>query len=154
DLDSQAFQRALDEKAVELSYHCDRDFLGGRMRTLVKNVDRAGELLRIAVNAPRLDEEPIARVREQISAGLRRDANDPASLAGRKWRARTFPDHPYGEPTRGTLESLATIDRADLNRLAKRLVTRGALHIAMVGAIEAARAAKLIDEIFGDLPLE
>ncbi|HLW90094.1 MAG TPA: pitrilysin family protein, partial [Roseiarcus sp.] len=154
DLDSQAYQRALDEKAIEISFNCDRDYLGGRMRTLVKNVDRAAELLRLAINAPRLDEEPIVRVREQISAGLRRDANDPASLAGRKWRARTFPDHPYGQPTRGTLESLATIDRADLTGLARKLVTRGALHIAIVGAIDSSRAVKLIDQIFADLPTE
>jgi zinc protease len=154
DLDSQAFQRALDEKAIEISFNCDRDHLGGRMRTLVRNVDRAAELLRIAINAPRLDEEPIGRVREQISAGLRRDANDPASLAGRVWRARTFPGHPYGAPARGTLESLATIERADLTELTKRLITRGALHIAIVGAIDAERAARLLDEIFADLPRE
>src|SRR6516225_9825240 len=45
DLDSQAFQRALDEKAVEMNFHCDRDHLSGRMRTLTKNLDRAAELL-------------------------------------------------------------------------------------------------------------
>ena len=154
ELDSQAFQRALDEKAIEISFNCDRDYLGGRMRTLVRNVDRAAQLLRLAINAPRLDEEPIARVREQISAGLRRDANDPGSLAGRTWRARTFANHPYGAPARGTLESLAMIERADLTGLTRRLVTRGALHIAIVGAIDASRAAKLVDEIFADLPRE
>ena len=46
DLDSQAFHRALDEKAVEMQFHCDRDHWSGRMRTLVKNLDRATELLR------------------------------------------------------------------------------------------------------------
>src|SRR5271170_1757228 len=114
ELDSQAFQRALDEKAIEISFNCDRDYLGGRMRTLIRNVDRAAELLRLAINAPRLDEAPIARVREQLSAGLRHEANDPGSLAGRVWRARTFPGHPYGAPTNGTLESLPEIVRPDL----------------------------------------
>src|SRR3984893_11043921 len=71
DLDSQAFQQALDEKAVEISFNCDRDHIGGRMRTLIRNVDRAGQLLRLAINAPRLDDAPITRVREQLSAGLR-----------------------------------------------------------------------------------
>ena len=56
DLDSQAFQRALDEKAIEISFHAERDHIGGRMRTLVRHVDRAAELLRLALNAPRLDE--------------------------------------------------------------------------------------------------
>ena len=95
DLDLQAFQRALDEKAIEISFHCDRDHIGGRMRTLVCNLDRAAELLRLAVNAPRFDEAPFERVREQLNARLRHDANDPGSLASRTWRARRrFPAIP------------------------------------------------------------
>ena len=58
DLDCQAFQRALDEKAIEISFHDERDHLGGRMRTLARNLDRAGELLAPRLNSPRLDEEP------------------------------------------------------------------------------------------------
>src|SRR5260370_6392729 len=87
DLDSQAFQRALDEKAIEMSFHCDRDHLIGRMRTLVKNLDRAAELLRLGVNAPRFDDEPFQRAREHANARLRHDANDPASVAKRRWRS-------------------------------------------------------------------
>ena len=45
EFDSQGFHRALDEKAVEMSFHCDRDHWSGRMRTLTKNLDRAAELL-------------------------------------------------------------------------------------------------------------
>src|SRR3984957_7302986 len=147
DLDSQAFQQALDEKAIEISFNCDRDYISGRLRTLIRNVDRAAELLRLAINAPRLDEAPITRVREQLSAGLRNEANDPGSLAGRTWRARSFPGHPYGASPNGTLESLPGIARADLTALARNLVTRGALHIGIVGAIDAVRAAALIDLI-------
>ena len=44
DLDSQVFQRALDERAIEISFDADRDAMSGRMRTLVKNLDRAAEL--------------------------------------------------------------------------------------------------------------
>jgi zinc protease len=154
DLDSQAFHRALDEKAVELSFSCDRDHISGRMRTLIRNVDRAAELLRLAVNEPRFDEEPILRVREHFNASLRREAKDPSSLAWRTWRARTFPHHPYGTPARGTLETLAAIERADLTGLAKRLVTRGALYIAIVGAIDASRATRLLDQVFADLAPE
>src|ERR1700722_4092874 len=52
DLDSQAFQQALDEKAIEISFNCDRDYIGGRMRTLIRNVDCAGELLRVPLKPP------------------------------------------------------------------------------------------------------
>ena len=63
DLDDQAFQTALDEKAIELSFHAERDYVSGRMRTLSRNLDRAGELMNMAINAPRFDEAPFLRVR-------------------------------------------------------------------------------------------
>jgi len=152
DMDSTAFQQALDEKAIEISFSSDRDYVSGRMRTLIRHVDRAMQLLSLAINAPRLDEAPIVRVREQLSAGLRHEAHDPSAMAGRAWRARTFPGHPYSLSTNGTLESLAAIERADLTALTRSLLTRGALHIGVVGAIDAARAASFVDQVFGQLP--
>src|SRR6516225_3895038 len=150
EFDSQAFHRALDEKAVEMSFHCDRDHWSGRMRTLTKNLDRAAELLRLAVNAPRFDEEPFERVR--MNARLRHDANDPGTLANRNWKATAFPHHPYGQPADGTLETLARIDRDDLISAAKHGLARDQLLIAVVGAIDEEGAAALVDKAFADLP--
>jgi zinc protease len=152
DLDAQAFQRALDERAIEISFHADRDAMTGRMRTLVKNLDRATELLRLAVNQPRFDEEPFIRVREHANARLRHDANDPGSVAAKAWKANAFPGHPYGHPSDGSLESLALIERADLVAAAKRLLARDQLVIAIVGAIDEKGAAELVDRAFADLP--
>src|SRR5271157_2014345 len=154
DLDSQAFHRALDEKAVEMSFHCDRDNWSGRMRTLVKNLDRATELLRLAVNAPRFDEEPFERVREHANARLRHDANDPGTVAAKTWRANAFPGHPYGLPAEGALETLARVERADLVAAAKRTIARDQLVVAVVGAIDEKAAADLVDRAFADLPAE
>ncbi len=152
DLDSQAFQQALDEKAIELHFRSDRDYIGGRMRTLVKNLDRAAELLRLALNAPRFDEEAFQRVREHANARLRHDANDPATVAGRAWRANAFPDHPYGLPAEGAVETLARIDRGDLVGSAKRTIARDRLVVAVVGAIDERAAAELVDRAFANLP--
>jgi len=152
DLDDQAFHEALDEKAIELSFHAERDHVSGRMKTLAKHLDRAGELTRLAVNAPRFDPAPTDRVREQLLAQIRHEANEPGAVSGRAWRTRVFPGHPYGLPSSGTAESLAAIVRDDLPVLAKRLVTRAALAVAVVGAIDEARAARLVDQVFADLP--
>src|SRR6202167_6153153 len=134
DLDSQAFHRALDEIAVEMSFHCERDHWSGRMRTLTKNLDRAGELLHLAVNIPRFDDEPFERVRDHMNARLRHDANDPATLANRHWKEKSFPDHPYGQAASGTLETLARIERIDLVNTAKRGIARDQLLTGVVGA--------------------
>ena len=152
DLDSQAFHRALDEKAVEMSFHCDRDNWSGRLRTLTRNLDRAAELLRLAINTPRFDDEPFERAREHMYARLRHDANDPMSVASRVWRSKAFAGHAYGEPTEGSIETLARIERADLVVAAKRGIARQDLMIAVVGAIDETSAAALVDKAFADLP--
>jgi len=153
-LDSQAFQRALDEKAVELSFHGDRDHVSGRLRTLARNLDRAGELMRLAINEPRFDEAPFLRVREQMNARLRHDANDPGHLASVGFRRRVFAGHPYAEPSEGEIESLAAIELEGLKAHARHLLTRSGFVVAIVGAISPERAAKLVDELFAGLPAE
>ena len=53
-------------------------------------------------------------MREQLLAQIRHEANEPGAVAGRAWRARVFPGHPYSLPTNGTAESLAAVARDDL----------------------------------------
>ena len=126
DLDNQAFQRALDEKAIEMSFHAERDHISGRMRTLTRNLDRAGDLLKLAINAPALDEEPFERVREQMNARLRHDAKDPSTMAGKAWRQRVFPGHAYAQASDGEVETLAAIAREDLKAMAQAAGARRA----------------------------
>jgi zinc protease len=152
DLDSQAFHRALEEKAIELSFGAGRDFFSGQLRTLAKYIDRAFELTRLAVTAARLDDTAIERVRAQLAAGIRSEANDPDAMAGNAWRAHAFPQHPYGLSWKGTLDTIARVTRDDLVALKGRALARDALKIAIVGAIDAKRAAALLDVAFGDLP--
>jgi zinc protease len=152
DLDSQAFHRALDEKAIEIGFHADADKVSGRMRTLSKHLDRAGALLALALNAPRFDEEPFERVRDQMQAHLRHEINDPGDVAWRGFRARVFKGHAYENPSDGSLETLDALERADMARLHQRLMARDQLFVGVVGAIDAERAGRLLDEAFSHLP--
>jgi len=152
DLDSQAFHRALDEKAIELSFHADQDKISGRMRTLQRNLDRAGALLALSLNAPRFDAEPFERVREQVKAHLRHEMNDPGAVAWRGFKARIFAGHPYQNPSDGTAETLDALQRPDMATLKQKWLARDALNIGVVGAIDAERAGRLLDEGFAALP--
>lgn len=151
-LDAEAFHRALDEDAIEISFHADRDLVSGRMQTLSRNAARAFELLALAVGAARLDPEPFERVASQIAASLKRELNDPDQVAGRTFRSLAFPGHPYGLPVRGDLASLGRLTRDDLVDLRARSFARDQLKIAVVGAISAPQLAAYLDDVFGALP--
>ena len=151
-LDAEAFHRAMDDRAIEISFSADRDHFAGRLKTLARHVEPAMDLLRLAMTEPRFDTDAVERVRGQIAAGLRRDLKDPDALAGRAWREAAFPNHPYGMPVRGSLESVATVTRDDLVALHRACLARDTLKIAVVGAIDAERLARLLDATFGALP--
>ncbi len=150
--DSDEFHRALDDHAIEMSFSADRDVLTGRMQTLSRNIPRAFELLRLAVTQSRLDDAPIERVRSQLYAGLKREINDPDYVAGRTFRALSYPGHPYSSPVRGELDSLPGLSRDDLLTMRRAMLARDTLKIAVVGAIDAVTLAGHLDDVFGDLP--
>lgn len=150
--DAQEFHQKLDDLAVHLSFGADRDHFTGHLMTLTRNLDPAFELMRLALCEPRLDADPIERVRGQMAAGLRRELNDPDSVAARALRRKCFPDHPYGRPVRGELDSLGAITRDDLVTMHGRMAARDNLVVAAVGAIDAQTLGQKLDLVFGALP--
>jgi zinc protease len=154
DLDSQAFQDRLDEYSIGLSFNAGRDAFSGRLRTLTENRDEAFRLLGLALTAPRFDAEPVERIRAQIVSGIRSRERDPDSIAAETWMRAAFPDHPYGNPNDGTLESVAAISVDDLRAYRANVFARANLRIGVVGDIDPAALGRLLDETFGPLPAE
>lgn len=152
DLDSRAFQAKLEDLSIELSFDAGSDGFYGNLRTLSINQDEAFELFRLAIAEPRFDAEPVARIRGQVTANLRQAESNPTEIAGRLWAEALFGNHPYGRPSEGTVESVATISVDDLRTFHARTMARDNLHVVIVGAIDAAWAAAAIEKVFGALP--
>jgi zinc protease len=150
--DSKSFHERVEAKAIHLGFNASRDHTAGSLRTLSANQDEAVELLRLALNAARFDTSDVERIREQILSGLRRETTSPNEMASKRWWSTAFPDHPYGRPVRGSIQSVPTINVGDLKNYMRRVFARDTLKIAIVGDIDAAAAGKLIDKAFGDLP--
>ncbi|MCK5445414.1 MAG: insulinase family protein, partial [Rhodospirillaceae bacterium] len=81
DLDSQAFQRRLEDGAITLRFSAGKDNFSGNFRTLTENMDEATELLRLAVTSARFDVEPVERIRAQVMANVRRELEDADTIA-------------------------------------------------------------------------
>lgn len=150
--DAATFQDRLERRAIELHFQTGRDYLRGTLRTLTEHRDDAFDALRLALTAPRFDAEAVERIRAQVLSQLRRESVTPHDIASRTWWAAAFPDHPYGRPVNGTLESVPRISAADLTSYLGRVLARDRLKIAIVGDIDAATAGALLDRTFGTLP--
>lgn len=151
-LTSQEFQEQLEEKAIELSFDAGRDRLDGSLRTLSENAPRAFELLGMALQAPRFDQDAIDRVRSQIVSGLKRDESDPGARARDALNALAYAGHTYGRPPDGRIVELGAISRADIAAQHANLLARDNLRIVAVGAISADALVKSVESAFGALP--
>ena len=152
DLDSQAFQKELEDLSVSLRFDTGLDGFNGRLRTLNKHRDRAAELMRLALSSPRFDKEPTERVRAQLISGLRQSEQDPNTLASRAMFKTMFPAHPYAQPSGGSIEGISKIDAADLKMFVAARLARDNLTVGVVGDISKAELGQLLDRIFGGLP--
>jgi zinc protease len=152
DLDAKAFQGRAERNAVELTFTARRDEMRGALKVLRDRKDVGFELLRLALTQPRFDQDAIERVRAQMLTALRRETTNPNDIGSRLWWRTAFPQHPYGLPTNGTLESVPQITRDDLRDYARRVFARDRLKIAVVGDIDAKTLGPLLDRIFGPLP--
>jgi zinc protease len=152
DMDSRTFHERLDRRAIELGFSVTRDYFRGSLRMLKDNKDEAFDLLRASLTSPHFDSADVERIRAQIISGLKRETSSPGSLASHKFLEIAFGDHPYGRPTNGTLESVPEISVADMKDYVGRVLTKEHLKIAVVGDIDAASLAALLDRTFGALP--
>ena len=150
--DTQAFRRELEDNVIRLGFDGDRDGFSGHLKTLTATRDHAFELLRLALHEPRLDAEPVERVRAQVQADLSRRAKDPNAQAKRHFYHGMFGSHPYGRPIRGTLETVALFSANDVRGYVTQALHKDDLVVGVCGDIDAETLAPLLDHAFGALP--
>lgn len=152
DYDAQAFQSALDENSISLSFSASKDAFTGNLFTLSKTSELAFELQRLALTAPRFDDEPVGRIRAQIEVMQKRSLASPRAIAGKLMAQKLFGDHRYGRQTLGTPETLAGLTVKDLQAYRADVLTKDRLKVAVVGDVTSEELGVLLDQIFGDLP--
>jgi zinc protease len=152
-LDSTVFQARRDELAMKMSFDTSLDNFTGSFQTLTDRRDESFALLKLALTVPRFDVPAFERMRDQLIIGARQNEEEPDNIAANAWMKIGFPPgHPYARPSEGTPASIAAITPSDLRDIHKKLFTRRGLKVAVVGDIDEATLARLLDETFSALP--
>jgi len=151
-LDSQEFQRRLEDTSVSLGFDSSVDSVGGSLRTLKRHEAAAFDLLRLALNVPRFDASAVEKVKTQTRAWLSGAAENPRRIAGRVLSRTAFGDHPYGRSAEGTRQSIEALTPADFQAYVKQRFVRDRLVIGVVGDITADELKPRLDAAFGGLP--
>lgn len=151
-LDSAAFHRALDEKAITIIADADDDRLKIHIYCLRDQAKRAGELLAMALNQPPLADSDQARMKSDMLSILSRLQERPAYRASRLLTERAFKGHPYANLPYGSAESLATLNAQDIKDYLKTYVTRGNMLVAASGDVDASLLDDMLEPLVRGLP--
>ncbi len=151
DLDSQAFQKELQDLSISLSFNASRDHFGGSVKTLTKNSMRAFVLLERAIMKPRFDPEPVQRMRAANQSRIRSSLSDPDWMAARLLNDTAFDGHVYAQNSGGTLSSLDAITPDDLRQFRRKHLGKNNLVVAVAGDIAPERLKTILDNVFAGL---
>ncbi|MGE0722930.1 MAG: M16 family metallopeptidase [Alphaproteobacteria bacterium] len=152
DFDGDAFRARLEEIATTVSFAAGRDTIDARFRTLSRYRAEALAMLRLALTAPRFDQSALDRTRAQHLASIARSETAPGSIAQRTWWRIAFPSHVYGRRGSGTAESIRAVTTDDVRAAWRDQIALDTLRIGVVGDIDAATLAQLLDGLFEGLP--
>lgn len=131
-----------------------RDMAVASLRSLSAAEQREPALALFAqvVGAPSFPDAALARLKNQILAGLEQQKQNPGKLASIALFQQLYGAHPYAPPSDGTLESVPALDRAQLAAFHARAYSAGNAVIALVGDLSRSEAEAIATQLSASLP--
>lgn len=126
-----------------------RDGMSVSLAVLKRDLALGLDLMAEVLLSPTFPEPEFKRKVAQTQAAIKRSEEDPGTVASRELAKLVFPNHPYGVPAEGTVESVGRITRDDVVQFHRERVRPDTTIIAVVGAITVAEARREIVARFG-----
>ncbi len=112
-----------------------RDGLTASLAVLKRDLGLGLDLLGEVMLAPTFPEAELKRKVTQIQAAIKRSEEDPNTVGARALSPLVFPNHPYGRPVEGTIESVGKLTRDDVLAFYRGAVRPDTTIIAVVGDV-------------------
>ncbi len=128
----------------------DRASMSLRMLSDPEVRRRSAQLVAQLLAAPSFDSEVLDREKKRTSAAIQESLTQPQSIATKALWTSVFGGHPYGQ--QASPESIATIQRADLEAFHARHWQPARMRVTVVGAISQPEAQEFVDALFALFP--
>jgi len=152
DLDENQIAEKLVDLGASLGSSADADRAGLSLRTLSspKEKDGALALMRTVLAQPTYPAAVLVREKARTIAALQEAETRPDSIAGKRFAAALYGDHPYGRSA--TVESVSRIEREDLVNFHRRFYTARRAVVALIGDISRKEAEAIAQGLTEALP--
>jgi len=101
---------------------------------------------------PKFIESELQRTRQQVLINLRNQEQSMSTIASKTFYQALYPEHAYGSPVMGTVDSINAITRDDLIKFYKKYYVASNAVVAIVGDLDKAEAEEQVAQILKGLP--
>jgi zinc protease len=140
----------LDDQAIELSAGAGNETSRVRMNTLREALPKAVELLADVLQNPAFRPADVERVRKLRLAALAQKQGSPGALASDEAAKLLYGEqHPWGQPSGGTPETVQSLSVADLRKYQSTWYRPNNALISVAGDVTADEIVRLLNQRLG-----
>ena len=141
---------AFDERGVSLAVGANRHVMTVNCTCLSEDFEAMLELVGEIVIEPAFPDQEIEKRKGEVLNAIRQDEDSPAAMAMHALFAALYPDqHPYGRPSKGTVDSVGRIERKDLIEFHDARFAPPVTTAVIVGDVDRGRAVAAAERVFG-----
>jgi zinc protease len=141
---------ALDSRGITITIAVTRHLFSLICTCLAEDFEPVLALLGEIVMKPSLPDQEIETRKGEVVTAIRQDDDNPMVRASESLMGLLYPDgHPYGRPTKGSIEVVESLTRDHLRALHDRRFAPGELTAAIVGDVDPSRAHEVAADVFG-----
>jgi zinc protease len=153
-LSADKIAEQFDNVGAQFSNSIDKDTanIGLRSLTDAKLLEPALTLFTTVLTQPDFQPTDFERVRQQMLVALKYEDQSPESIAENTFYQTLYGTHPYAIDAQGTKEAVAALKVEEVKAFYQRHYVAKNAVIAIVGAIDKARATTLANQLTQSLP--
>jgi len=139
----------LDSRGITLTIAVTRHLFSLVCTCLADDFEPVLALVGDIVMRPSLPDDEIAARKREVITAIRQDQDNPAVRASETLMACLYPDgHPYGRPTKGSIEIVEALTRDQLVRHHAERFAPAASSVVVVGDVDTVRARNVVASVF------
>lgn len=151
-LNEDEFNIASETLGIELDASATKGTFAVSLRSLsTDKLAHAVSLMSEIITNPRLDEETLARNKNQLITSLQQHLQRPNYVASLAFGEAIFGAHPYAKPATGTAQSIQTLTRDDLLAYKNRFLVADNATISITGDVTKDEALHIANQLANSL---
>ena len=140
---------AIDFVGGSLSGSANRDASNISCSVLLKHLGVGLDVLSDIILNPAFADDEIERLRNQKLSSIMQSKDNPSSLCTKGFNKVLFDEHPYGQPTIGTENTLSAVTANDIKAFYKSYYKPNNAIFVVAGDIKPEDIFKAVEEVFG-----